>query len=162
MKYLLFLLLIFLKSVFAFAQCKDTLVYEDVTTHQPGNCKELGIVYWYSPRLVVDDSLQITLSQLAEFHFKHPNYYFEIQVHTDQRGSERANLDLSQRRAEQVLLMMYVFSKIDTTHFTPVGYGETQPIIPLDRINATSSEAEKEHYFQMNRRTLVVLSKIEN
>ncbi|MCO4768906.1 MAG: OmpA family protein, partial [Deltaproteobacteria bacterium] len=51
----------------------------------------------------------------------------EVQGHTDSRGSDSYNLDLSQRRAGQV--REYLVDKgIDPSRLTSKGYGETQPI----------------------------------
>jgi len=55
----------------------------------------------------------------------------EVQGHTDRRGSDSYNLDLSQRRAGQV--REYLVDKgIDPSRLTARGYGETQPIDDRD------------------------------
>jgi outer membrane protein OmpA-like peptidoglycan-associated protein len=51
----------------------------------------------------------------------------EIQGHTDNRGNDAYNLDLSDRRAAAV--KQYLVDKgIDENRLTSQGYGETQPI----------------------------------
>jgi outer membrane protein OmpA-like peptidoglycan-associated protein len=51
----------------------------------------------------------------------------EIQGHTDERGDDAYNLDLSDRRAKSVL--KYLVDKgVDAKRLTSQGYGETQPL----------------------------------
>jgi outer membrane protein OmpA-like peptidoglycan-associated protein len=73
----------------------------------------------------------------------------ELSSHTDNKGSERYNLDLSQRRSQAV--MEYLISKgIKANRLQAVGYGFSIPI--------ASNDTEKGR--QMNRRTEIkILSK---
>jgi outer membrane protein OmpA-like peptidoglycan-associated protein len=51
----------------------------------------------------------------------------EIQGHTDERGDDAYNLDLSDRRSKSV--MQYLVDKgVDAKRLTAQGYGETQPL----------------------------------
>lgn len=51
----------------------------------------------------------------------------QVQGHTDDRGNDAYNLDLSDRRAKQV--MRYLIAKgVDPARLEAKGYGETQPI----------------------------------
>ena len=50
----------------------------------------------------------------------------EVAGHTDSQGSNKSNLDLSQRRAESV--KAYLVSKgVDANRLSPKGYGENRP-----------------------------------
>ena len=51
----------------------------------------------------------------------------EIQGHTDSRGGDDYNLDLSQRRAGQVREFLVELG-VDPTRLTAKGFGETQPL----------------------------------
>ena len=51
----------------------------------------------------------------------------EVQGHTDERGSDRYNLDLSQRRAEAVVAYLEEYG-VAAERMEPQGYGERQPI----------------------------------
>ena len=54
-----------------------------------------------------------------------------IEGHTDDRGSDSFNLDLSQRRAETVMKWL-VDGGIDPERLTAEGLGETKPLVPND------------------------------
>ncbi|MCA8898593.1 MAG: OmpA family protein, partial [Hyphomonas sp.] len=58
-------------------------------------------------------------------------YDIEIEGHTDSRGSDSYNLQLSQERADAV--KQYLMDRgVDGTNIRAVGYGETRPIDPAD------------------------------
>ena len=59
----------------------------------------------------------------------------EIQGHTDNRGSDSYNLDLSDRRAAAVKDYL-VNGGVDADRLTSQGYGETQPIDPKNNERA--------------------------
>jgi OOP family OmpA-OmpF porin len=57
----------------------------------------------------------------------HPLVQVELQGHTDNRGGDAYNMDLSQRRAESV--RDYLVSQgVNAARLTAKGYGETQPV----------------------------------
>jgi outer membrane protein OmpA-like peptidoglycan-associated protein len=59
----------------------------------------------------------------------------EVQGHTDERGNDAYNLDLSDRRAKAVV--QYLVDKgIDASRLQGQGYGETQPIDRRSNENA--------------------------
>lgn len=69
-------------------------------------------------------------------------YNIEIAGHTDSRGDEAYNQDLSQRRAEAV--KAYLVSRgVSADQLQAVGYGETRPLDPATTLAA----------FRKNRRT---------
>lgn len=57
----------------------------------------------------------------------HPLVRVELQGHTDSRGADAYNLELSQRRAESVRDYL-IAQGVDATRLQAKGYGETQPI----------------------------------
>jgi OmpA-OmpF porin, OOP family len=70
----------------------------------------------------------------------------EIQGHTDERGDDAYNLDLSDRRAKSV--MKYLVDKgVEAKRLTAQGYGETQP---LDRRKVEAA-------YQKNRRVAFLI-----
>lgn len=67
------------------------------------------------------------LEKLKDFLTKNPNVKIEIGGHTDNVGSDKDNLILSQNRAKAV--MDYLINDgIDKERLTSKGYGETKPI----------------------------------
>ena len=57
----------------------------------------------------------------------HPLVRVELQGHTDSRGADAFNLELSQRRAESVRDYL-IAQGVSGTRLEAKGYGETQPI----------------------------------
>jgi len=67
------------------------------------------------------------LDKAAQVLKDYPDVSLEIQGHTDDRGNDEFNKDLSQRRADSV--KQYLEGKgIEAGRITAVGYGEEQPI----------------------------------
>lgn len=68
------------------------------------------------------------LDVVATFMKKYPNTPAVIEGHTDNVGSAKKNLELSQRRAQSVVSYLVNNHKIAPSRLTAVGYGETRPI----------------------------------
>ena len=68
-----------------------------------------------------------SLDKLAEVMRKKPKWKLNIVGHTDNIGDANYNLDLSQRRANQVKKYME-YRKVDPSQVTATGLGETKPI----------------------------------
>ena len=58
-----------------------------------------------------------------------PTLDVEISAHTDDLGSAAYNKILSQRRAQSVVAFL-IENEIKNNRFTPVGYGESEPLVP--------------------------------
>ena len=70
-----------------------------------------------------------TTDTLVNFLLNHPLIILEIGVHTDTRGADAANKDMSVAKAKT--LTSYLTSKgIESKRITAVGYGESKPIVP--------------------------------
>lgn len=65
---------------------------------------------------------------------KYPQTTIQVAGHTDSRGSEQYNLELSQRRADSVKNAL-VQRGVDPMRIQTYGYGESQPISSSDAIN---------------------------
>lgn len=77
-----------------------------------------------------------------------PNLVIEISSHTDNIGSDAANLTLSQNRAESVV--NYLVSKgIDPKLLNARGFGETKPIAENQKADGSDNAEGR----QLNRRT---------
>jgi peptidoglycan-associated lipoprotein len=119
----------------------------------------------------------VSLDKLVTTLNENPAIVIELAAHTDFRGSDKDNQDLSQRRAQSVV--NYLISKgIDTARLVAKGYGEKVPktvdktmaekfaflklgdVLNEEFITKLTVEEEKETCHQINRRTeFSVLSK---
>jgi len=104
-------------------------------------------IYYDLDKADIREDARPILDEVALLLKDNPNLYIEFGSHTDSRGQNRYNLDLSQRRAQSVV--DYLVSRgIDNRRLTPRGYGETQLVNGCaDGVNC----AEEQH--QENRRT---------
>ncbi|MCX2740486.1 OmpA family protein [Pontibacter anaerobius] len=85
----------------------------------------------------------VELDKLVQILKDNPAISIELSSHTDARGSDVYNEDLSQRRAESAV--EYIISKgIDRSRITAKGYGESRPVVK-------NAKTEEQH--QRNRRT---------
>ncbi|MHC2991117.1 hypothetical protein OB13_05790 [Pontibacter sp. HJ8] len=83
------------------------------------------------------------LDKLVEILVDNPRISIELSSHTDSRGVDIYNQDLSQRRAQSAV--NYIISKgIDRARITAKGYGESRPVV-------RNAKTEEQH--QRNRRT---------
>ena len=111
-----------------------------------------------------------SLDMLAQIMNDNPNIVVELLAHTDNRGSDEANMILSQRRAQAVIDYLTV-NGIEQERMIAKGLGESYPrtvtreivaLFPflkagqvLDEkfINTLSNEEQKEQCHALNRRT---------
>lgn len=109
-----------------------------------------------------------SLNYLYDVLTKNPNFVIELDSHTDARGDDKYNQDLSQRRAQSCVDYLVTEKGIPADRIVAKGMGETQPRT-LERansgfpagtklteafINALKTEEEKEKAHQLNRRTV--------
>lgn len=112
----------------------------------------------------------VMLDRLVETLNDNPNVTIELMSHTDARGSDEFNLELSQKRAQSAVEYL-IQNGIAEDRLTAKGYGETQPRVVDEKaaeqnkflkvgddlteeyINNLSSEMEQEIAHQLNRRT---------
>ncbi|MCO5259514.1 MAG: OmpA family protein [Crocinitomicaceae bacterium] len=110
------------------------------------------------------------LDIIAKFLELNDNLVVEINSHTDYRGSDKYNLNLSKRRAQSCVNYL-IENGIDKNRLIPRGYGESDPTIYIDedrkpildsegheiilteKYILTLSPDEQERTNQLNRRT---------
>ena len=129
-----------------------------------------GIEYDFDKATLRPESKEI-LDKLYDFLNINSNLVVEINSHTDNRGSDSYNMNLSKRRAQSCV--DYLISKgIPKERLTAKGYGESQPnylkgangkpvigndgkriYLTKEYIDAEPSEEVQEEYHQRNRRT---------
>jgi outer membrane protein OmpA-like peptidoglycan-associated protein/tetratricopeptide (TPR) repeat protein len=89
----------------------------------------------------------LVLDSLANILLDNPTLRVELGSHTDSRGSDPYNLDLSQRRAESAVAYL-ISNGIDSERLTARGYGETRLVNECDDDIPCTEEKHQE-----NRRT---------
>jgi len=110
------------------------------------------------------------LESLVEILNDNPNITIEIGSHTDYRGSDEANLELSAKRAKSVVDFLVMYG-VDQERLTSRGYGETLPkeidksiakkfdflkegdILTPAFIDRLPDEIQRERCHEINRRT---------
>ncbi len=81
----------------------------------------------------IDPKTYGVLDEAGEILVKWKELEVEIGGHTDSQGSEKFNLDLSEKRANSVRdYILNKFSDINPDNITAAGYGESKPIAPND------------------------------
>lgn len=111
-----------------------------------------GIEYDLNKATLRPKSKEI-LDKIFEYIQLNNNLIFEINAHTDTRGSVIANQKLSQARAQSCV--DYLVSKgVTIDRLKSTGYGETKPLITDDEIAKFVPKSEEfEAAHQKNRRT---------
>lgn len=151
---------------------QDTLVM--VSTAKPIEIP--NIFYDYGSASLNPES-RAALDQLVELMMDNPDIEIELAAHTDSRGTDEVNFNLSQRRAQAVVDYL-IHEGIDESRMKAVGYGESDPktvdkalasqysflrvgaLLTESYINTLKSDEQKEIAHQLNRRTeLHVLNK---
>ena len=103
-------------------------------------------IYYDFDKWDIRPDAEPTLNRLADVLKQNPAIRIQLGSHTDCRGNDGYNEDLSQKRAQSAV--NYLISKgIDAGRLSALGYGETQPTDDC----ACSRCTEAEH--QANRRT---------
>ncbi len=117
-----------------------TLVLNEIVKDKP---IVLENIFYDFDKAEIRPDAAIELDKLVQIMVDNPRISIELSSHTDARGSDEYNQDLSQRRAESAV--EYIVSKgISPERITAKGYGESRLVVK----NATT---EEEH--QRNRRT---------
>ncbi|MHA6281467.1 OmpA family protein [Salinimicrobium sp. CAU 1759] len=107
----------------------------------------VGNIYFDFDKATIKPESEPTLNRVAEIMKNYPMLKIEIGSHADARGSNKYNMDLSQRRAESTLEYL-VSQGISRDRLVPKGYGEEVPLNDCTRPNMCT-EAE----YARNRRS---------
>ena len=128
----------------------DTTVYKDIylTPLEVGTSVRLNNIFFDYNKATLRPESYPELDKVVEMLEANPTLEIEIGGHTDDRGSEEYNQQLSKGRAEAV--RQYLLDNlIEAERVTSHGYGESQPEVPND------SEAN----WQINRRVVFTILK---
>ena len=94
-----------------------------------------------------------SLAYLLDIMERNETYVIQLESHTDSRGKDNYNQELSQRRA-QTCVDYLVGAGIDRDRLVAVGRGESMLLVSDSEINRMKGEEEKERAHQANRRTV--------
>ena len=95
--------------------------------HPDGKLVILDTVNFRSNKAVIQKNSFKLLDNVVEVLIGRPTMRALVEGHTDSKGSDSANLPLSQRRADAV--MAYLVNKgVTADRLEAVGYGEFQPV----------------------------------
>ncbi|MCB4806813.1 OmpA family protein [Tamlana sp. 62-3] len=88
---------------------------------------ELEEIYFDFDKWDIREDAAQVLNVLVDIMKKYPSMEVEVSAHTDVRGPDEYNLNLSKRRAASTLEYL-VSQGIDRDRLKSIGYGETQPL----------------------------------
>ena len=109
------------------------------------------------PNLI--DSNQVELEMIVNYLLKHTNIHIELGVHTNFRGSDEYNMNMSKKRA--VVLKNYLVKKgIKASRIVAIGFGETKPVIEYEDLKKFYDTHVCGYYLKSNRRVTVVITKV--
>ena len=106
----------------------------------------LNDIYYDFDKWDIREDAKPSLLRLKKIMQDNPEIDIQLSSHTDCRGSDAYNLDLSQKRAQSARQFL-ISQGIDQRRITAVGYGERRPLTDCKCERCT----EAEH--QLNRRT---------
>ena len=107
-----------------------------------------NIYYQFNQTKLSEESKRAIDSTLLRLLMKHPEIIVEIRSHTDDIGDSKTNLNLSEKRAKNVL--KYLVEKgINESRLRAKGFGESEPVAP----NQLPDGKDNPEGRQKNRRT---------
>jgi len=130
----------------------DNILNEPI---KEGSIIVLENIYYDFNKSAIRKGAARELDALVRLMKQYPSMEIELVAHTDSRGSEEYNLQLSLRRAESAQKYL-IRHGIAVNRIKAFGYGESQP-----RNNCTDSVDCTEEEYQYNRRTEVKVTKID-
>jgi len=93
------------------------------------------------------------LDKAIEFVKKYPTSRVVLEGHTDNIGSEKYNMELSQKRAETVRQYLIQAGAVDEARISAAGFGPTRPVAP----NKTEDGKDNPEGRAQNRRVEIVI-----
>lgn len=113
---------------------------------------EIQCIFFDYNKSILRKAAKQELSKVANWTKTHPEHFVFILAHTDSRGKEKYNTNLSQERAEEAV--KYLEQKnVDPDHIAYLVYGEQMPIAKNETETGTDSEEGR----QFNRRIELIL-----
>jgi outer membrane protein OmpA-like peptidoglycan-associated protein len=103
----------------------------ELTSLKVGTKLTLNNIYFETGSAELSDASENELKKVIELMQRNPTLKIELAAHTDDRGSEAFNLQLSKARAQSVFNYLKKFG-IPEARMVPKGYGKSQPVVPND------------------------------
>jgi len=114
----------------------------------------LNPIYFDYDKAFIRPDAQVELAKVIAYLKEYPGVFIDVQSHTDSRGRDAYNLDLSTRR--NISTKNWIINKggIDRYRITGKGYGESQLV---NRCSNGVKCSKEEH--QENRRSMFIVTK---
>lgn len=104
---------------------QKTLVQADVELSAEAVMKEIGNIYFDSGSYKLDDKSKFKLNRLVQILNDHPIFEILIVAHTDSRGSELYNKELSEKRG-QITKLFFVEGGVSKNRIYLEAFGEKE------------------------------------
>ena len=91
-------------------------------------------IFYEFGRWEITKSSEAELEQLVKLLNDNPNITIELSAHTDLKGTDEFNNELSQKRAQSCCDFLLARG-IEKERLTPVGYGKTKPVVADKALN---------------------------
>ncbi|MEQ9619177.1 MAG: OmpA family protein [Deltaproteobacteria bacterium] len=103
----------------------------------------------------IREEAEPTLGNVAEVINRYGDSKVIVEGHTDSKGSDSYNQELSQKRADSVKSWLVKFGEVDEARVTTEGRGESEPVAP----NSDSDGSDNPEGRQKNRRVEITVEK---
>lgn len=125
----------------------EMLAYKDsdslIVYNERNNTTQVNLekIYFDFDKASIRNDAALILNKLVTVMQKYPTMKVEVAAHTDSKGSDSYNLELSERRAQAT--KAYLISQgISESRLTAKGYGETDLINDCNSINCSDAQQD--------------------
>ncbi|MBW8241577.1 OmpA family protein [Muricauda oceani] len=132
-------------------QVNIALTPPDCPVNDLGCRLDLQPIYFDFDKHNIRPDAEVELAKILQAMKQYPQLNIHIESHTDSRGDDNYNMQLSERRAKSTLEWL-VEKGIDRKRLTSKGYGESQLIN-----NCSNGEKCSEEAHQLNRRSMFII-----
>lgn len=114
----------------------------------------LSNIYYDFDKADLRPASKATLDTLYNILMENPTIIIELSSHTDSRGNDQYNLDLSQKRAESCVNYLINEKGLDKARITAKGYGKSKPLEDCSKYPECPNDQSGDcPCHQLNRRT---------